>query len=118
MKKQLKTVIKVARVLAPVVGSRDVVDLLKPLILKADNKSVVLSFDDVEFISRSAAHELLLVQAEMHQEEKYLSFEDTNEEVAAMLRTVAANRALPKSDKPEFKPKKINIDSLLREVAA
>src|SRR3989344_5418710 len=103
MKKEPKTVIEVARVLAHIVGSRDVVDLLKAPILKSDNRVVVLDFSSVEFISRSAAHELLLIKEELHQKNKELSFENTNKDITEMLRIVAANRALPKTEKPQFK---------------
>lgn len=116
MKKEPKTVIEVAKVLAPIVGSRDVVDLLKTPILKADTKSVVLDFNSVEFISRSAAHELLLIKEELHQKNKELSFEDTNKDITEMLRVVAANRALPKTEKPQFKAEKTDINSLREEL--
>lgn len=118
MEKDHKTLIKVARVLATVIGSRDVVDLLKPSILQSDDESVVLDFQDVDFISRSAAHELLLIKEEARIKSKELSFENTNKDVAEMLRVVAANRALPKFERPDFKPEKTDIDSLREEVAA
>gem|GEM_PF-1190237 len=118
MKKDLKTVIKVAKVLATIIGSRDVIDLLKPLILQSENKSVFLDFQDVEFISRSAAHELLLIKEEMRTKNKELFFESTNKDITAMLRVVAANRALPKFARPEFKPERTDIDSLREKIVA
>lgn len=114
MEKELNTTIQIARVLAPIVGSRDVVDLLKAPVLNSSTKSVVLSFKNVEFISRSAAHELLLIKDELRLKNKELSFIDTNKDVSEMLRVVAANRALPKTEKPQFKAEKIDINSLLK----
>ncbi|MDD5547347.1 MAG: STAS domain-containing protein [Candidatus Pacebacteria bacterium] len=118
MNKSPKVVIKVAKVLAPILGSRDVIDSLKSYILKSNEKMVVLDFKDVQFISRSAAHELLLIKEELSQKNKELSFENTNDDIAEMLRVVAANRALPKSEKIQFRPEKININSLKKEVLA
>ena len=115
MKKEPKTVIEVAKVLAPIVGSRDVVDLLKAPIIKSDSRIVVLDFSYVEFISRSAAHELLLIK-ELHQKDKELSFENVNKDITEMLRVVAANRALPKTEKPQFKAEKTDINSLREEL--
>lgn len=114
--KKQKTIIQVARVLATIIGSRDVVDLLKNPILKANSQSVVLSFKDVEFISRSAAHELLLLKETVRQKNKELVFENTNKDITEMLRVVAANRALPKMGKPEFKVERVDIKSLLKEM--
>lgn len=117
MKKEAKTVIEVRTVLAPIVGSRDVIDLLKTPILKTDDKSVVLNFNLVEFISRSAAHELLLIKEEVHQNNnKDLTFENTNKDITEMLRVVAANRALPRTEKPQFNPEKSDINSLKEEI--
>ena len=48
---------------------------------------------------------------------KELSFENTNKDISEMLRVVAANRALPKTERPEFKPEKTDINSLREEIA-
>ncbi|MDD5430904.1 MAG: STAS domain-containing protein [Candidatus Pacebacteria bacterium] len=118
MNKKSKVVIKIAKVLAPILGSRDIIDSLKSRVLESDVKSVVLDFKNVQFASRSAAHELLLIQEEVSQKNKELSFENTNDDITKMLRIVAANRALPKHEKPHFKPEKIDINSLRKEVLA
>ena len=117
MKKDPKAVIKVVRVLAPMISSRDVIDLLKAQVLKSDAKSVVLDFTNVDFISRSAAHELLVIKEELHVKNREISFENTTKDVSEMLRVVAANRALPKSEKPKFEPEKVDISSLREEVS-
>lgn len=116
MKKDLATVIEIARVLAPVVSSRDVVDLLKIQILESETRAVILDFKNVEFVSRSAAHELLVIKETAHQKNIEVSFENANKDVSEMLRIVAANRALPKAEKPRFEPEKTDIDSLREEV--
>lgn len=118
MVKDQKTVINVAKTLATIISSRDVIDLLKSMILSSESASVVLDFKDVEFISRSAAHELLLIKEAVRSNKKELSFENPNKDIAEMLRVVAANRAMPKSDRPDFKPEKTDINSLREEVAA
>lgn len=118
MTKDQKTVIKVAKKLATIIGSRDVIDLLKSNILSSDFESVVLDFQDVEFISRSAAHELLLIKEEARRKKKELSFDNINKDITEMLRVVAANRAVPKSESPIFKPEKTDIKSLRDEVIA
>lgn len=115
MRKDLQTKIKMAQVLASIIGSRDVVDLLKSRILKSDTKSVVLDFKEVQFISRSAAHELLLIKEELRQKNKEFSFENMNPDVSKMLRIVAMNRAVPNTKQPDFNPQKADINSLQTE---
>ena len=44
-----------------------------------------------------------------------MSFINANKDVLEMLRIVAANRAYPKNEKPDFNPEKIDINSLLEE---
>ena len=60
-----RVVIDVSTTLAPIVGSRDIAHSLRSLILKARSKSVDLDFKNVEFLSRSAAHELLTLKDEL-----------------------------------------------------
>ncbi len=105
MKKNLPHKVAIADIIAPIIGSRDGVDVVAKKIEKIRAKSVELDFTSVEFISRSAAHEFLLMK-EKFQQQKHISlfFSNTNEQVASMLRSVAANRALPKSSEyaPQF----------------
>jgi len=107
--------ITISRLLAPIISSRDVVTILEKTIEKTNIKLVDLDFSDVKFISRSAAHALLLMRERL-QAKKDISFINTNEDVANMLRVVAANRIIPKKQKPEFNPKRININSFFKEV--
>jgi len=64
-----------SRLIAPIISSRDVIDALEKDIIKTKAKSVDLDFTDVKFISRSAAHSLLLLkerlQAKKHFFYKY-----------------------------------------------
>ena len=101
MLKKTKTInIDVAKNLAPIVGSRDVVSSLKTTIEKAYAKAINLDFSAVEFVSRSAAHELLVLKEKLNKsffKKKVINFINASDNVTEMFRTVAANRALPKS---------------------
>jgi anti-anti-sigma regulatory factor len=101
MVKKTKTInIDVAKNLAPIVGSRDVVSSLKTTIEKAYAKAINLDFSTVEFVSRSAAHELLVLKEKLNKSflrKKIINFINASDNVTEMFRTVAANRALPKS---------------------
>ena len=120
-KSQNSTTIKVSELLAPIISSRDVVDVLEDKVKKTDTESVVFDFSNVKFISRSAAHALALLKERFESRvsnKKSLSFVNANSDVVEMLHIVAANKIYPKNKKPEFNPEKIDISSLLKEVAA
>jgi len=117
MENEAKTTIQVAIVLAKIVGSRDLADTLKEVILKAKTRLVNLDFSEVDFISRSAAHELLLIKEDLNRKilnKKEVNFINTKHDVTEMIRVVAANKAVPKN-RPTFKAEKININSLTKE---
>ena len=116
-----KITIHVAQLLAPIISSRDIAEKLKDAITKAESQSVDLDFAEVEFISRSAAHALLLMKEDLSRkfpEKKHISFINTSKDVKEMLRIIAANRALPKDRKPDFEAERISIDSLLKKIPA
>ena len=93
---QQKT-LDMATLIASVIHSRDAVKLVQDAIEKTDVMSVSLDFANVEFISRSAAHELLVLKENLKQtKNKDIVFTNTNKDVNEMLRIVAANRAVPK----------------------
>ena len=120
-KSQNSTTIKVSELLAPIISSRDVVDVLEDKVKKTDTESVVFDFSNVKFISRSAAHALALLKERFESRvsnKKSLSFVNANSDVVEMLHIVAANKIYPKNKKPEFNPEKIDINSLLKGVAA
>ena len=110
--------IYVNKLLAEIINFRDVADVLEDVIKKIDAESVVLDFTDIKFISRSAAHSLLLLQEKFERKilnGKDISFENATNDVSDMLRIVSANKTYPKKEKPEFNPKRMNIASLLKE---
>lgn len=113
--KKTHKILIISDLLAPIVSSRDTVDILEKNIKKSNVKSVDLDFSNVKFISRSVAHALLLLKEKLRAITD-ISFINTNEDVANMLRAVAANRAVSKTKKPQFEPEKIDINSLLKEV--
>jgi len=116
MKKIKKVTIKMADVIAPIIGSRDLVDSLEKSVSRAKADLVELDFRKVEFVSRSAAHALLIMKEDFLRKasssKKDISFVNVNEDIEMMLRTVAANRALPKKKEIKFKPEKIDINTL------
>jgi len=114
MEKNNPTTINIAQKIAPVISSRDIIDILESAILKTRTKLVNLDFSDVEFISRSSAHALLSMKEDLRRKllnKKEIFFVNTNENIKTMFRAIAANRAVPKA-KPSFKPKKLSINSL------
>lgn len=115
MKKDKKSTINIADLIAPLVSSRDTLSILRQEVEKTATEAVDFDFQNVEFISRSAAHEFLLLKEELHQKNIQINFIHTNSDVTEMLRIVAANRAVPKA-KPEFHPKRTTLNSLLKEV--
>lgn len=119
-KSQNSTTIDVSESVAQIINSRDVAEILEETIKKTDTGSVILDFSNVKFISRSAAHSLLLLKERLKNKflnKKEVSFNAYND-VAEMIRVVAANRALSKEKKIEFNPERVDISSLLRETTA
>ncbi len=114
---QISNTISVVQTIAPIVSSRDLVRNLEPEISKVKHDAVDLDFTDVEFISRSAAHELIALQEKMRTKrfkKKEVRFINANDEVKKMLRIVAANIALPEAPRPKVQLEKIDIQSLLK----
>ena len=107
--------IDLASHLAPIISSRDLVaDLRKP-IFRSSAKCVDLDFQGVVFISRSAAHELLLLKDRFDRaicRRKAISFINANNEVAGMLRVVAASRAVPRPKEANLHIEKMSIENL------
>jgi len=115
MKKNNKATINIAEAIATIIGSRDLIDSLAKSVSKSKANLVELDFKKVKFVSRSAAHALLSIKEDFLRKDsnkKELVFINANKDVETMLRIVAANRALPKRKDIEFKPEKIDINSL------
>ena len=119
-KKEKSTRIYMSKLLAKIINSRDVMDVLEDVIKKTNTELVVLDFSNIKFISRSAAHALLLVKEKYEcksYNRKFVTFKNAIYDVSEMLRIVNANKAYPKEKKNEFNPKKIDITSLFKQVA-
>jgi len=106
--------INVASVVAPVLASRDVISTLKSKIEKLAAQQVQLDFANVEFVSRSAAHELLRLKEQLttQEDKQEIEFINANDEVSQMLRTVASNRAVPKKPSEAMPIKTVSIGDL------
>lgn len=110
--------IKLIEVLAPVVSSREIInEILENKINDQDSNEVILDFNEIKFISRSAAHELLKLKekfANKKSGKKEITFSSNMEPaVSNMIRTVAANRAYSMSENPSFKAEKVDILQLV-----
>jgi hypothetical protein len=119
-KKEKLTRIYVNKLLAGIINSRDVMTVLEVAIQKTNTELVVLDFTNIKFISRSAAHALLLLKEKFEcrsSNRKMVSFESAIYDVSEMLRIVNANKAYPKEERVEFNPKRIDISSLFKQAA-
>jgi anti-anti-sigma regulatory factor len=113
-----KKVIVLSKVLAEIMTSRDITEVLENFIKRTNAETVILDFKDIKFISRSAAHSLLLLKEKFEartSKRKLIYFENAVNDVSEMLRIVSASKAYPKKEKTVFNPKRININSLLKE---
>lgn len=109
--------IKIAEEISEIISSRDVSNILKEEIDRTPTYEVQLDFSNVQFVSRSAAHELIELQQLFADRSVLIKifFTNTSPSVANMFRTVAANRVLPAKDTyGQNVPKKITIDELAR----
>lgn len=113
----MKKVLKIAELVSPIISSRDVSRVLKSEIEKVHFQQIDLDFTNVEFISRSAAHQMIEMKEELANRDssKDITFTNTSISVETMLRVVAANRVLPK---PSFRkvnpPKVISFEEFAR----
>lgn len=98
--------------------SRDVVkNILEPEVQAINFDIIYLDLNGIEFISRSAADELLkmIERFEYSDNKKKIIFKNLNSGVAVMIRTVAANKAYHVDKNEEiFKPKRVNIKDLVK----
>jgi anti-anti-sigma regulatory factor len=108
--------LNVSDLLAPIVGSRDVVNQLAPIIKATNEKAVYLDFSDIEFISRSAAHELLQLKDSFAEVNKSVYFINLPTPVEQMLEVVAVNRAVATPYKQQFSPKEVDAKTFFEKV--
>ncbi len=103
-------VIKITGV--PIISSRDVVLLIKEELKKVDKeiKKVFIDFNNIEFISRSAAAALINFKESANKDIIYTGLE---EDLAILLRLVAANKIyqIKKQNRPNLK--KVKLAELL-----
>lgn len=108
-----KNSINLLKKIAKNISSRDVVQKLNPIIEKINAKRIELDFNDIEFISRSAAHELLLIKEKwFYKQKKKLIFQNTNDDVKKMIKAVASSRAIPDKNIKKINLKVTNIKNL------
>lgn len=102
--------IDIAKNIASILGSRDVVESLEQLLIKSAKQEVNLDFKNVKFISRSAAYQLLRLKEKLFYKNKIkLRFINLNPNVSQMLKIVAAQLATEEKKVPEVKIKKEKI---------
>lgn len=100
--------------IASIISSRDIFSIIESKIEKENSDSVNLDFSNVDFVSRSAAHELILLQERYKLKNVFVSFINTNKDVREMIRVVASNRVLPNTKEIEFNPQIVNIKELMK----
>lgn len=119
MKNTTNTIL-IAQQIAEIISSRDFVrDVIKREITKNKHKIINLDFSNVEFVSRSAAHEFISLQSELKNKffnQKYINFINTNDNVKNMLRIVAANVAIPNRAIPTLNLERTDIQTLVKNI--
>ncbi|MFH1537107.1 MAG: STAS domain-containing protein [Patescibacteria group bacterium] len=111
--KSTKT-IDITQKTATIISSRYIVNNdLKMAINKIKTRNINLDFKNVEFISRSAAHALIILKEDLLRQspKKELHFINMPDEVEKMIKIVAASKAVPSKD-IEFNPKSVSIATL------
>ena len=98
MAEQDKFIINVAKILAPVVGSRDLMPILSEAVNKADVKSVDLDFQKLNLFLVRQPYALLLMKEDLQRKwlNKIHYFVNTSDNVQEMFRVVAATGRCPK----------------------
>ena len=117
LNKKIPTIL-VKDIIGKAISSREVIiEILEKELAKMKSSLVHVNFKDVEFISRSAAHELIRVKEQLeHVKKKNIEFIKLSEDVAQMIRLVAASKAYSKPEIKNFKPKKVNLKDLMRAI--
>lgn len=108
-KESIKKIKLIEIIGANTISSRDVVKSFLPIIKKYPKNSIVLDFSNIDFISRSAAHELIKLKTKYFN----VTFSNLADEVSEMLRIIAANIASPKKSEEKFSPERTTFTALL-----
>ena len=100
MQNQVK-IINLVHVLAPIIASRDSVRRLKVSINQSKVETIEIDFSNVEFISRSATHELLKLRTEYSQNslhKRVLVYKNMSDNITKMINIVAKNKKVIPTD--------------------
>ncbi|MFB6181954.1 MAG: hypothetical protein ABEJ24_03585 [Candidatus Magasanikbacteria bacterium] len=104
MQNNQQNTIKMNEKFGKIVNSREMVrKVLQDYLDKKED--LVLDFSDAEFISRSAADEILKIKGKY---EGNIKIVNTIDDVEKMIQTVAKSRAIPKKE-TDFNPKTMDI---------
>ena len=114
MKKAL--VISIKKEIAPVISSRDIINRLARAIEEADSKKIMLDFNKVEFVSRSATHALIKLKEKYNKSwnifwKKKIVFININRSFEKMVQSVVASKKFM-NRKVEFNPEMVSADAL------
>jgi anti-anti-sigma regulatory factor len=90
--KNKATEIKLTDYFTEKVNSRSVVRMVAENF--SDSKSVMLDFENIDFISRAAAHELVTSLEKLQTEGKTVSLQHVHPNVDKMIQAVSASRAI------------------------
>lgn len=107
--------IKVITEIAPTLSSRDSIDIVRKLINTVPEKTVIMDFTGVTFVSRSAAHELIALQKKYSTpwqfwKQRRISFDNLSADVRIMFNIAHQrhNRSRTSIDIPSVDLKEFN----------
>jgi hypothetical protein len=113
-----KEVVPLRDLMSPTICTRDIVQFLFRNLDKKPCNEIELDFDGIEFISRSASHELLCLKERAEHGifglffKKSIHLVNVNSNVAQLLNVVAANRVIPKVTKETSQIQHVDVDDL------
>ena len=112
------TIFNLEKIIASIVTCRDTINDLEVILKRSFSRNIELDFSGIEFISRSATHELLLVKERLENRifnKKSIIFSNMNIDVSEMIRTVAANRVAPRRHSEDQKSKIVSAEQFLSQ---
>ncbi|MEX0934966.1 MAG: hypothetical protein WDZ70_01415 [Candidatus Paceibacterota bacterium] len=86
---------------------------MKDKIKKEELNEIHIDFSDIEFVSRSAAHEFFLLKEEL-KPHKNVEFINTNDDVSEMFKAVAASRALPRKLNGKIQVERVSAEEFFK----
>jgi len=113
----MKTIVlDIEKIIAPIISSRDSINRLEGIIRRMRSNNIELDFSNIDFISRAATHELLLMKERLLYRlffKKVITFINMNIDVFNMIRIVAANRVAPKEHIDDQELEIVSVEQLL-----